>query len=55
MSTDVGITGTTAVIESLSTALLLPGVGSVTPLGGVTVATFTSDPDAAAETVHTAV
>src|SRR3954454_13900634 len=36
---------------STSVAELLPGVGSVTPAGGATVAVFVSDPLAAAEIV----
>src|SRR3954465_1175718 len=40
---------------SLSVAELLPGVGSVTPAGAVTVAVFESVPVAAAETEQLAV
>ncbi len=36
---------------SVSVALLLPGVGSVTPAGAVTVAVLASVPVAVAETV----
>jgi len=40
---------------SLSVALLLPGVGSVTPAGAVTVAVLDNVPVAAAEMVQLAV
>ena len=40
---------------SVSVAELLPGVGSVTPAGAVTVAVFDSVPVAAAEIVQLAV
>ena len=40
-----------AAIVSLSVAELLPGVGSVTPAGAVTVAVFERVPEAAADTV----
>jgi hypothetical protein len=36
-------------ILSVSVALLLPGVGSVTPAGGVTVAVFVREPVAEVE------
>ena len=41
--------------ESLSVALLLSGIGSVTPAGAVTVEVFDSVPLAAAEMVQLAV
>ena len=44
-----------AEMVSLSVALLLPGVGSVTPAGAVTVAVLLSVPVAAAEMVQLAV
>ncbi len=40
---------------SVSVAELLPGVGSVTPAGAVTVAVLVSEPVAAAEIVQLAV
>ena len=40
---------------SVSVALLLPGFGSVTPTGAVTVAVLTSEPVADAETLQLAV
>src|SRR5689334_25136456 len=42
---------TNGVIESVSVAELLPGLGSLTPPGGLTVAVFESVPKAAADTV----
>ena len=44
-----------AVMVSVSVAELLPGVGSVTPAGAVTVAVLLSVPVAAAEMVQLAV
>ena len=40
---------------SVSVALLLPGVGSVTPAAGATLAMFASDPVADAEMLQLAV
>jgi hypothetical protein len=40
---------------SVSVALLLPGVGSVTPAGAVTVAVLLNDPVAEAEMLQLAV
>ena len=46
-----GVEGTTVLTVAVSVALLLPGVGSVTPPGADTVAVLLSEPLALALTV----